>query len=83
MNLIEKIGLTVEEIKKYKVRPGSDGEGVDWDQDIPQDENIELSPGEIVLMGESLDKLEKDGKLRAEHVSLYDKFVENGQKQKE
>lgn len=81
-NLIEKIGLTAEEWLKYKVRPSDDGEGLVWDQDLPQDFEIALTPAEIVLMGESLKKLEaaEPPKLRAEHVSLYNKFVENGRK---
>ena len=83
LQLIEKIGLTAEEWKKYEVTPTLDGASLDWRQDLPQNFEIELTPAEIVLLTESLDRLEKTGDLRAEQLSLYDKFVENGQKQKE
>lgn len=78
LQLIEKIGLTAKEWKKYKVTPGPEGVGLDWRRDLPQDFEIGLTPAEIVLLAESLANLERTGKLRAEQLSLYEKFVENG-----
>ncbi len=80
LELIEKIGLSAEEWIEYKVGPGPDGEGIDWDHDLPQEMDIDLTPAEHVLLSESITRLEKSGQLRVEQLSLFDKFSENGQK---
>jgi len=75
--LIEKIGLSPEEIKKYGLKVNEEGNAT-WDLTIPQEKNIELKPTEIVTVKETLEGLDKEEKITPQHISLYEKFVEGG-----
>jgi len=75
IKLIEKIGLTAEEIEEYDLKPGEVESTVQWRQDIPQEKDIDLKGPEIAAIAENLKKLDTDEKLTPNHLSLYDKFV--------
>ena len=73
-DLINKLALTEEEIKKYEVRLDPDGMSR-WSLDIPQETEIKLSDTEKSLLVDYLTRLNKEHKLTANHMSLYDKLV--------
>ena len=75
LKLIEKLGLTSEEISEYDLKPGDVEGTVQWRQDLPQEKEIDLKGPEIAAISENLEKLDKDEKLTPQHLSLYDKFV--------
>ena len=105
MKLIEKIGLSAEELTEYDVKPGPTEGTVQWRQDIPQEKEIDeydLKPGEventvqwkmdipqekdidlkgpeIAAIAENLVKLNKDEKLTPQHLTLYEKFVDENE----
>ena len=72
--LIAKIGLSPEEISEYEVT--QEGDQMKWRQDIPQEKEIELKPAEIVFIADALKKKDKDGELVPQHMTLYDKMVQ-------
>ena len=72
--LIDKIGLSPEEITKYSVK--QEGDQMKWDQDIPQEKEIELKPAEIVFISDALKEKDKAGELVPQHMTLYDKIVQ-------
>lgn len=55
-----------------------DGDQIRWNEAEAQKivKDIELGDTVTNLIVEALKKLDKDGKLRDEHFSLYEKFVE-------
>lgn len=74
--LIEKVGLSEEEIKKYEFV--QEGPKVKWNVEVPQESEIEISEVEHGMIKNSLVGLNNSRKLTPDHVSLYEKFVENG-----
>ena len=73
----DKVGLTAEELKEYKVQE-KDGK-VGWDPTLPQEKEIELSNAEIGMISTELKEKDeaKTPELTVDHVSLYEKFVES------
>ncbi len=74
-DLVEKVGLTADEILEFKV---VEADGLmRWDMTIPQGKKIDLSNGEIAMVSDVLKKHVEDKKLHENHLSLYEKLVEN------
>ena len=71
-HLIEKAGLTAEEMEEAKVATGEDGT-LRWEKEF--DKDIEFKPAEHALISEALERLSNDKKLQPEQLTLYDKFV--------
>jgi hypothetical protein len=74
--LIEKIGLSAEELEEYGVQPGDTPGTIKWRDDLPQEKEIDLKGPEIAAIAEELKKLNDQSKLNPMQVSLYEKFVE-------
>ena len=74
LKLIEKLGLTNDEMEKFEVKQLDDG-NVKWRNDLPQETEVDLKGPEIAAIGENLKKLSEDDKLKPEQLSLYDKIV--------
>ena len=73
-DLVEKVGLTADEILEFKV---VEADGLmRWDMTIPQGKKIDLSNGEIAMVSDVLKKLVEDKKLHENQLSLYEKLVE-------
>ncbi len=73
-DLVEKVGLTADEILEFKV---VEADGLmRWDLTIPQGKKIDLSSGEVAMISDVLKKLVEDKKLHENHLSLYEKLVE-------
>jgi hypothetical protein len=74
-SMIDKIGLSSEEIEKYGVR--QEGEQIKWDENAETD--IPLEDLEISILRDALTKMNKEKKLFPAHKSLYVKIVEKGE----
>lgn len=70
----EMLSFTEEEVKKYGFK--QEKEQTQWDNTAEQITDLRLGAKAISLIGEELEKLDKDKKLTPQHVSIYDKFVE-------
>ena len=69
----DELSFTDEEIKKYKFQ--QEGDQTKWDIKVEQEADIKLGSKVKTLIGEELEKLDKDNKLTQQHFSLYTKFV--------
>ena len=67
------LGLTPEEVARAEVKD-LDGQGVSWKDNIEAD--IPLDVVQFQVCRDELAKLDKAGTLTADHLSLYEKFVE-------
>ena len=79
----EMLSFTEEEMAKYNFKTvgGTDAEGkptqqTQWDDKAEQVTDLRLGAKAISLIGEALEKLDKDKKLTPQHMSVYEKFVE-------
>ena len=73
--LIGKLGFAPEEFEKYGIKTDADGMTV-WNPDVPQEKEVDLKIAEINVIRDNLEKLDKETKLTPNHLSLYDKFME-------
>lgn len=69
----EELSFTDEEIKKYKFV--NEGNQTRWDDKVQQESDVKLGSKVKTLIGEELEKLDKDKKLTQQMFSLYTKFV--------
>lgn len=87
LNVIRKaqelLSFTEEEIAKYKFKNigGTDAEGkptqqTQWNDKAEQVTDLRLGNKAISLIGEELEKLNKNKKLTPQHLSIFEKFVE-------
>jgi len=75
----EMLSFTEAEIAKYKFKniPTEDGgQRTQWDSSIEQVIDLRLGNKAISIIGEALEKLDKEKKLEMNQISLYEKFVE-------
>lgn len=86
----EILGFTDEEQKVYEFVNTDIGGGrltTRWNfvdkegKAVPQDKEFELGEKACDLIGNSLKKLEEQKKLTDNHISLYEKFIENKPKE--
>ena len=71
--LIGSVGLSGEEIKKWKVQT-KDNNQVVWDNTQTTEKDIHIGDSAKALIAEKLEILNKESKLTVEQLSLYDKF---------
>ena len=76
-DLIEKLGLSGEEIEKYAFVEDKTTGNVKWNPDIPQETEVELTDAEVRVITENLQQMNKDRTLTPNHMTLYEKFVES------
>lgn len=74
--------LKREEFEKYKIQDLGGGR-IQWSLEADKSIEFDVTDGEIDLIKKTLEKLDKEAKLRDEHVSLYELFVVNSPKAKE
>ena len=72
--LINKLGLSAEEMTEYEVK--QEGDQMLWRQDLPQEKDIDLKPAEVVFIADALKKKNDAGELVPQHLTLYDKIVD-------
>ena len=74
--LKENLSFSEDEIKLYKfVQTGAN---VTWNDKIEQSKPIEIGTKAKEVIQEALRKLNDDKKLKDDHFSIYEKFVEKG-----
>lgn len=76
-----KMGLTEDEHKKWDVK--SEGGQIVWDNNIPQEAEIEMGDMAKAIIAEQLMALDKSGKITQDHLSLCDKFIQDKSNGKE
>jgi len=75
----EMLSFTEDEVAKYKFKniPGEGGsQQTQWDNKVEQVTDIRLGNKAISIIGEELEKMDKNKKLTPQHVSIFEKFVE-------
>lgn len=73
-DLIDKVGIKDGEFKKYKIV--QDGDQISWDSSLEDLFEIEFGEKQLDIIIKSLKDLDRTKKLRSEHFSLYEKFVQ-------
>ena len=74
--LKEDLSFTEAEIEQYKFVQND--ANVTWDNSVEQSKPIAIGTKAKEVIGDALKKLDKDKKLREEHISIYEKFVDKG-----
>ena len=74
-DIVGKVGLSADERVEYGIIE-KNGQ-ITWNPDLPQEKEISLSSGEVVMITEALKRSEKNEELHENQLSLYEKFVEN------
>ncbi len=78
--LKEEVGLDPKEIKEIKIKNDTEKGSVTWDTTKDPHKEIEINREAKKIIVDTLEKLDKDGKLNDQHISLYEKFVEEKEK---
>jgi len=73
--LKEDLSFSEEEIKQYKFVQKEDQ--VTWDDKVEQSKLVTIGTQGKIIIQDALKKLDEDKKLREEHYTIYEKFVEN------
>ena len=68
--------LSFDELENKKLGFVQEGDQVKWNESAKLVKSFEIGEKMMDLIAETLEKLNKDEKLRDEHFSLYEKFVE-------
>lgn len=73
------VSFNEAEIEKYKFNNQEDGQTMrtTWNGSIEQDTDIKLGAKAITIIGDELEKLNKQNKLKQDQFTIYEKFVEN------
>jgi hypothetical protein len=72
----EKVGLDPKELKDCKVKSDEVKGTLSWDTTKDPHKEIEFNRDVKKIIVDALEKMDKDGKLNDQHISLYEKFVE-------
>ena len=73
-NLQELLSPSEEEFKKYEINQV--GERVTWNEKGKEELDIEIGEKARDIVIDALKKLDDEGKLTQQHLSVYEKFVE-------
>lgn len=76
---VAREALSFNDIENQKLKFVQDGEQVRWDEAAGRELTRDIELGEMMTIKivEELKKLESEKKLRDDHFTLYEKFVEN------
>lgn len=76
-NLGEKLGLSADEHEKYEIKINTETGIASWNKKgIEELVGLEFKNKEVEIIRTALEELDKEQKLKNEHFSLYEKFVE-------
>jgi hypothetical protein len=75
--LKKDLSFTEEEIKRYKFKNFEDGR-VTWDMKADDEKDINIGEKASDIIKESLNKLNDQKKLKEQHLTVYERFVEKG-----
>jgi len=73
--LRDNLIFTEQEAKTWEIRQEEDR--VFWNPEKTKDVDIQIGEIGLEVIEESLSNLDKDKKLTTDHLSLWDKFIEN------
>ena len=73
----EAVSMSPQEIEEYSVTVDKVGR-MRWDSTKAKDKDVEVIPLIKERLSGILRSLSEEGKLKEEHLSLYDKFMEDG-----
>jgi len=72
--LKETLSLTEAEFKEFEVK--EDGVNTTWNAKGQEERELEIGEKASDIIAEALNKLNDENKLTAQHMSVYEKFVE-------
>ena len=73
---IERVLISEQELAEYELR-FQDGT-YQWRVDVPQERPLEIGPAAREIIVEALQKLDSEGKVTLDHLSLFEKFLPDG-----
>ncbi len=79
-DLQSKLGFTEEELKECEIVSDPETQSVKWNEKGAVEKEIVIGEKAMDLIVEALEKLNKDKKLKPQHFSVFEKFVENKDK---
>jgi len=74
--LQERLSPSEDEFKEFEVK--QEGEKITWNIKGNEEREIEIGAKAHDMICDALKDLDKDKKLALSHISIYDKFVEDG-----
>ena len=74
-HLQESLSPSEEEYKEFGIK--QDGEQLTWTEKGLEEREIDIGEKATDIIIEALEKLDKDGKLTPQHISIYEKFIKN------
>lgn len=69
------LSFTEQEHAMYSIK--TTGDRITWNASADKGKDIEIGPKAFVLVSDTLTALDKQGKLKSEHIELYDRFVDS------
>ena len=76
-DLRNDLSFSEEEHDIYGFRsPEENPNAIFWDMDAPQEKDIEIGKKASKLIEDALKKLDENGGVTVDHISLFDKFME-------
>ncbi len=73
--LEDDLGFSEEELKLYKFET-LEGGSVRWDNTIEKEKEVDIGEKANDIIVLALSKLNRENKLRKDHIDIYDRFVE-------
>jgi hypothetical protein len=74
-DLRNELSFTEDEIKKFKIK--QDSERITWDEKSELPKDIQIGEKLNSIITDSLNKINGEGKLNSNNISLYEKFIVN------
>jgi hypothetical protein len=72
-DIVSRVGFSAQEITEFGIEELADGR-VRWTQDITTEKAFTFVEAEVDLIKRQLKKMDDDGKLNTDTLSLYEKF---------
>lgn len=68
------LGISSDEFKDFEIHQSEDG-SLRWNAKGAEEKDVDVSEKAAEIIKEALEKLNNDGKLKANHFTIYEKFV--------
>lgn len=72
---VAKETLSFNEEENKTLQFSQTGDRVTWNQTVVVEKEVEIGEVVSLIIVEALKKLDSEGKLKEEHISLYEKFI--------
>lgn len=77
VKLREELMPTEEEIKAFGIKTSPDGNSIQWDVEKATDADIQIGEVATEVIVAALKSLDSQDKLTAEHILLWERFIED------